>query len=137
MQVLLEEINDSQLLGDMPFFGEGFNVSLRSLVLQGKIATVRGLYDYIRGCHDFLHNGGKGIGNAADQSSLSRFFDVCVPPQDGIKPEVRYAPLDQFIEERKNEGFRSLVLAEGFETLSSQVEATLKDLTTRQEALLK
>jgi hypothetical protein len=66
-----------------------------------------------------------------------RFFDECVPPQDGIKPEVRYAPLNQFIEERKNEGFRSLDLAERFKTLSSQVEATLKDLTTRQNALLQ
>ena len=64
--VLSGEIKDSQLLGYMPFLGEGFDVGLRRLVLQGKIATVRGLYDYIRGCHDFLHNGGKGIGNAAD-----------------------------------------------------------------------
>ncbi len=136
-RVLFEEINDSQLLGDMPFFGEGFNVSLRSLVLQGKIATVWGLYDYIQGCHDFLHNGGKGIGNATDESSLLRFFDECVPPQDGIKPEDRYAPLSQFREERKNEGFRSLDLAEGFETLSSQVKATLEDLTTQQKALLE
>ncbi len=136
-RVLKEEINDSQLLGYMPSLGGGFNVSLRSLVLQGKIATVRGLYDYIRGCHDFLHNGGKGIGNAADESSLLRFFDECVPPQDGIKAKDRYAPLEQYIQERKKEGFRSLDLAEKFQTLADQVEAKLTELTKRQQALLK
>ncbi len=128
--VLLEEIKDSQLLGYMPCFGEGFNVSLRSLVLQGKIDALQGLLDLLDGYVHFLRN-------AADQSSLSHVFDEWVPPQEGIKPKDRYAPLNQFIEERETSTFNSLDLAKGFETLSSQVEATLKDLTTRQNALLQ
>jgi hypothetical protein len=135
--VLKEEINDSQLLGYMPSLGGGFDVGLRSRVLGGMIDTLEGWLSTIKGYYGFLHNGGQGIDNAAHESFLLHLFDQCVPPQDTIKAKDRYAPLSQFREERKNEGFRSLDLAEGFETLSSQVEAKLNDLTTRQKALLK
>jgi hypothetical protein len=136
LDALFEEINDSQLLGYMTSFGS-FDVGLRSRVFDGMIDTLEGSLSTIQGYYDFLHNGGKGIGNAADESSLLRHFDECVPPQDRIKPEVRYAPLEQYKAERKKEGFRSLVLAERFETLANQVEAKLTELTERQNALLQ
>jgi hypothetical protein len=131
--VLKEEINDSQLLRDK----SPLDVGLRSRVFDGTIATLRGFKDYIQGCHDFLHNEGQGIGNAADESFLLHLFDQCVPPQDTIKAEDRYAPLEQYKAERKKEGFSSLDLAETFQTLANQVEAKLNELTKRQNALLK
>ena len=138
--VLKEEINDSQLLGYMPSLGGGFDVGLRSRVFDGMIDTLEGSLSTIQGYYDFLHNvhnEGKGIGNAADESFLLHFFDQCVPPQDKIKAEDRYAPLEQYKAERKKEGFRSLDLAEMFQTLANQVEAKLTELTKRQNALLK
>jgi hypothetical protein len=131
--VLSKEIEGSQLLGDK----SPLDVGLRSRVLGGMIDTLEAFLSYIEGCHDFLHNGGIGIGNAADESSLSRRFDECVPPQDGIKAEDRFAPLKQYIQERNKEGFRSLDLAKKFQTLADQVKAKLKELTERQKALLK
>jgi hypothetical protein len=135
--VLKEEINDSQLLGYMPSLGGGFDVGLRSRVFDGMIDTLEGSLSTIQGYYDFLHNGGKGIGNAADESFLLHLFDQCVPPQDRIKPEVRYAPLEQYKAEREKEGFSSLDLAEMFQTLANQVEAKLTELTERQNALLR
>ena len=134
--VLKEEINDSQLLGYMPSF-ESFDVGLRSRVFDGMIDTLEGSLSTIQGYYDFLHNEGKGIGNAADESFLLHFFDQCVPQQERIKPEDRYAPLNQFIEERETPTFNSLDLAEKFQTLANQVKAKLNDLTKRQQALLK
>ncbi len=132
--VLKEEIEGSQLLGDMPF-NEGLDVGVRLRSLDSMIKTLQGLRNLFNRYFEFLYNDGRGIDAIEDSTlydSYSKWIDTISRTLTPVEINV---PFSQLLEERKQAEFRSLVLAKRFKTLATQVDEKLQKLTSRHTNL--
>jgi hypothetical protein len=125
--VLLEEINDSQLLGDM-HLDESLDVGLRLLHLDSTITTLQKLSSLLDGYYNFLDRDGRGI-DAIWDINLFHFYEDWTSTERDLEPADMYDPILQLIEERKEPTFDSLALAQRFQQLSIDVCFWIKRLT--------
>ena len=137
VQVLFEEINDSQLLGYMPCLGEDLDVGVRLRSLDSMIKTLQGLRNLFNRYFEFLYNDENGIDAIEDSTlynSYSKWIDTI---SRTLTPAEINVPFSQLLKERKKAGFESLLLAQKFQDLATQVDAKLQELTSRHTNLQK